>query len=109
MNKSPNKKKTTSSDIKVYSLGGLGVVGMNMYIVETNKELLIMDSGILFADDTIHGVEYIIPDFTHLKKNEHKIIGCFITHGHEDHIGSLPFLLRQVKIPMINPTAIPVA
>ncbi len=108
MNKSPNKKKTASSDIKVYSLGGLGVVGMNMYIVETNKELLIMDSGILFADDTIHGVEYIIPDFTHLKKNEHKIIGCFITHGHEDHIGSLPFLLRQVKIPMIYATGIAV-
>ena len=108
MNKSPNKKKTTSSDIKVYSLGGLGVVGMNMYIVETNKELLIMDSGILFADDTIHGVEYIIPDFTHLKKNEHKIVGCFFTHGHEDHIGSLPFLLRQVKIPMIYATGIAV-
>ena len=88
------KKKHNSSDIKVYSLGGLGVVGMNMYIVETNKELLIMDSGILFADGTINGVEYIIPDFSHLKKNEHKIVGCFITHGHEDHIGSLPFLLR---------------
>ncbi len=102
------KKKHNSSDIKVYSLGGLGVVGMNMYIVETNKELLIMDSGILFADGTINGVEYIIPDFSHLKKNEHKIVGCFITHGHEDHIGSLPFLLREVKIPMIYATGIAV-
>ena len=102
----PKKKKTTHNDIKVYSLGGLGVVGMNMYIVETSKELLIMDSGILFADDSIHGVEYIIPDFTHLKKNEHKIVGCFFTHGHEDHIGSLPFLLRQVKIPNIYATGI---
>lgn len=102
------KKKNTSSDIKVYSLGGLGVVGMNMYVVETSKELLIMDSGILFADDTINGVEYIIPDFSHLVKNEHKIVGCFITHGHEDHIGSLPFLLRQVKIPMIYATGIAV-
>ena len=60
MNNTPKKKKTTHNDITVYSLGGLGVVGMNMYIVETNKELLIMDSGILFADDSIHGVEYII-------------------------------------------------
>lgn len=102
------KKKHNSSDIKVYSLGGLGVVGMNMYIVETNKELLIMDSGILFADGTINGVEYIIPDFSHLKKNEHKIVGCFITHGHEDHIGSLPFLLREIKIPMIYATGIAV-
>ena len=103
-----NKKKHTPSDIKVYSLGGLGVVGMNMYILETNKELLIMDSGILFADGTINGVEYIIPDFSHLKKNEHKIVGLFITHGHEDHIGSLPFLLREVNIPMIYATGIAV-
>lgn len=102
------KLKNAIDDIKVYSLGGLGVVGMNMYVVETKNELLIMDSGILFADDTIHGVEYIIPDFTHLKENENKIIGCFITHGHEDHIGSLPFLLRQVKIPMIYATGIAV-
>lgn len=102
------KQKNAIDDIKVYSLGGLGVVGMNMYVVETKNELLIMDSGILFADDTIHGVEYIIPDFTHLKENENKIIGCFITHGHEDHIGSLPFLLRQVKIPMIYATGIAV-
>lgn len=103
-----NKKKHTPGDIKVYSLGGLGVVGMNMYILETNKELLIMDSGILFADGTINGVEYIIPDFSHLKKNEHKIVGCFITHGHEDHIGSLPFLLREVNIPAIYATGIAV-
>ena len=79
-----------------------------MYVVETKNELLIMDSGILFADDSIHGVDYIIPDFTHLKQNENKIIGLFITHGHEDHIGSLPFLLRQVKIPMIYATGIAV-
>ncbi len=108
METKPNKKKHTPSDIKVYSLGGLGVVGMNMYILETNKELLIMDSGILFADGTINGVEYIIPDFSHLKKNEHKIVGLFITHGHEDHIGSLPFLLREVNIPMIYATGIAV-
>lgn len=106
--KNKKKSKNANDDIKVYSLGGLGVVGMNMYVVETKKEILIMDSGILFADDTIHGVEYIIPDFTHLKENESKIIGCFITHGHEDHIGSLPFLLKQVKIPMIYATGIAV-
>ena len=108
MSKKNNKQKNAIDDIKVYSLGGLGVVGMNMYVVETKNELLVMDSGILFADDTIHGVEYIIPDFTHLKQNENKIIGLFITHGHEDHIGSLPFLLRQVKIPMIYATGIAV-
>lgn len=109
MNKN-NKSKVNKSnnDIRVYSLGGLGVVGMNMYVVETNDEMIVMDSGILFADDTIHGVDYIIPDFTWLKNNEKKIIGCFITHGHEDHIGALPFLLRQVHIPTIYATGIAV-
>ncbi len=90
-----------SSDVKVYSLGGLGVVGMNMYVVEQNDEILVMDAGILFADDDVHGVNYIIPDFTYLQANQNRIIGLFITHGHEDHIGAIPFLLQKVKIPTI--------
>lgn len=106
MNKNHYKKKQPSHDIKIYALGGLGVVGMNMYCVETKNELLIMDAGILFADDEAKGVNYIIPDFTHLIKNEHKIIGLFITHGHEDHIGSLPFLLQKVNIPVIYASGI---
>jgi len=95
------KKKEKQLEYKVYSLGGLGVVGMNMYVVETTSEILIMDAGILFADDEQKGVSYIIPDFTHLVKNESKIVGLFITHGHEDHIGAIPFLLQKVKIPAI--------
>lgn len=102
MNNVQNKqKKSSSNDIKIYSLGGLGVVGMNMYVVETKEEILVMDAGILFADDEANGVNYIIPDFTHLINNEHKIVGLFITHGHEDHIGAIPFLLQKVKIPVI--------
>ncbi len=99
----PKKPKAPkiNNDIKIYSLGGLGVVGMNMYVVEQNDEILIMDAGILFADDAVHGVNYIIPDFTYLALNEQKIIGLFITHGHEDHIGAIPFLLQKVKIPTI--------
>lgn len=102
------KKPKINNDIKIYSLGGLGVVGMNMYVVEQNDELMIMDAGILFADDAVHGVNYIIPDFTHLVLNEHKIIGLFITHGHEDHIGAIPFLLQKVKIPTIYASGIAV-
>lgn len=99
--KKVNVKKHFPNDIKIYSLGGLGVVGMNMYVVESGNELIIMDAGILFADDDAHGVNYIIPDFTYLANNEQKIVGLFITHGHEDHIGAIPFLLKNVKIPVI--------
>ena len=104
-NKKPKNPKT-SSDIKVFSLGGLGVVGMNMYVVECGDEIIVMDAGILFADDSTPGVDYIIPDFTYLEENENRIVGLFITHGHEDHIGGLPFLLRKVKIPVIYASGI---
>ena len=104
MQKNNSNKKTKNpkinTDIKVFSLGGLGVVGMNMYVVECGNEIIVMDAGILFADDSTPGVDYIIPDFTYLKENEDRIVGLFITHGHEDHIGGLPFLLQKVKIPV---------
>jgi len=93
--------ETNPNDIKVFALGGLGVVGMNMYIVEINDEIMIIDSGILFADNSHLGVDYIIPDYQYLIENEHRIVGLFITHGHEDHIGGIPFLLKKVRIPKI--------
>ncbi len=85
---------------KVFALGGLGEVGKNMYCIMHENELIIIDAGVIFPDDMM-GVDYIIPDFTFLKRNERKIKALFITHGHEDHIGAIPFLLQNVEIPAI--------
>lgn len=100
------KKKKSTNDILIFSLGGLGAVGMNMYVVECNNEILIMDAGILFAGGETPGVDYIIPDFTYLVENKDKIKALFITHGHEDHIGGLPFLLEKINIPVIYASGI---
>lgn len=89
------------ADTKIFALGGLGEVGKNMYCVMHGNELIITDAGMIFPEDELMGVDYVIPDFTFLKKNESKIKSLFITHGHEDHIGAIPFLLQTVNIPSI--------
>lgn len=96
-----NKIDVKKNDTHVYALGGLGEVGKNMYCIEQENEILIIDSGVRFPDEHLLGVDYVIPDYSHLVKNDHKKKILVITHGHEDHIGGIPFLLKSVKIDTI--------
>ncbi len=86
--------------LKIISLGGLNEIGKNLTVYEYGGDMIVVDVGMGFPDDDMYGIDVVIPDFTYLIKNKDRIRGIFLTHGHEDHIGSLPYLLRDVQAPI---------
>lgn len=78
-----------SEKLKIIPLGGLGEVGKNMMAYEFNNQILVVDAGLMFPENDMIGVDYIIPDFEYLYNKSHKVVGIIITHGHEDHIGAI--------------------
>jgi len=94
--------KKSSPALKIIPLGGLHEIGKNTCIFEFNDEIILLDAGLGFPNDEMHGVNIVLPDMTYLRENRHKIKGMIVTHGHEDHIGGLPYHLKQFDIPVIH-------
>ena len=93
-------KKNQIDDVVMIPLGGVGQIGKNMMLLEINNEILIIDAGVMFPENELLGIDLVIPDFSYVKQNADRIKGIVLTHGHEDHIGALPYLLKEVNIPV---------
>lgn len=95
------KKKTpVTGKIKAFALGGIDEIGKNLYVIEYENDIIVVDCGLGFPDEDMPGVDLVIPDISYLEKNADRVRGIFITHGHEDHIGALPYVLRTLHVPV---------
>ena len=94
------KQEKQHSKLKIIPLGGLEQIGMNITAFEYEDSIIVVDCGLSFPEDDMYGVDLVIPDVSYLKENIDKVKGFFITHGHEDHIGAIPYVLREVNVPI---------
>ena len=95
-----NLKKESNSKLKIIPLGGLEQIGMNITAFEYEDSIIVVDCGLAFPEDDMLGIDLVIPDITYLRDNIKKVKGFVITHGHEDHIGSLPYVLKDMNLPI---------
>ncbi len=93
-------KPVSAPPVKIYFLGGLGEIGRNCMVIEQSNQLLLIDCGLMFPDADMHGIDLVLPDFTWLRENADRVVGCVATHGHEDHVGALQYLLRELSFPI---------
>ncbi|MCL2633666.1 MAG: ribonuclease J [Oscillospiraceae bacterium] len=101
--KKPVRKRANtrrSAPVKIIPLGGLNEIGKNLYVFECSNDMFIVDCGLAFPDEDMLGVDIVIPDFSYLEKNKEKFRGVILTHGHEDHVGALPYLLKKINVPV---------
>ena len=92
--------KNEGGKVKIIPLGGLEQIGMNITAIESGDDIIIIDGGLAFPDDDMLGVDLVIPDISYLRDNKDKIRGMVVTHGHEDHIGSIPYIEKEISIPI---------
>ena len=98
--KQPKTGPAKAGTVRVVFLGGLGEIGRNCCCIEVNGRIMLVDVGLMFPEENMPGVDLVLPDFTYLRENADRIDGAILTHGHEDHVGALSYLLREISFPL---------